>query len=468
MATPEDVAFAGLTGQAELVRRGEISSRELTELSIERIVRLDRQLNAFRVVLAERALEEADRADQRRAAGEEAPLLGVPVAAKDNVDVAGEVTTHGTNAYGGAAIEDAEIVKRLRGAGAVIVGKTNLPELAIWPFTSSQAWGTTRNPWDVSRSAGGSSGGAAAAVASGMVAAAHASDGGGSIRIPAACCGLFGLKPQRGRVSLMPDAEHWYGLSVFGCLTRTVGDSALFLDVVRGHVDGDAHTAPDPPTSFAEAARTAPGKLRIAFSTKPVAPGPVADAVKKAVHDTADVLRSLGHDVREQNPTWGLQVPGFLPRYLAGIRDDTNRMAHPERLEQRTRRLAGIGERLRRRPLQRALRAEQKHARRLGALFAEFDVLMTPTMARLPVEADRWERAGMVSTINGVSRYVPFTTPWNLTGQPAAAVPAGFSPEGLPLSVQLVGRPADETTLLSLSAQLEAARPWSDRRPPVS
>jgi amidase len=468
MATPEDVAFAGLTGQAELVRRGEISARELTELSIERIVRLDPQLNAFRVVLAERALEEADRADQRRAAGVEAPLLGVPVAAKDNVDVAGEVTTFGTNAYGGAALEDAEIVKRLRAAGAVIIGKTNLPELAIWPFTSSKAWGMTRNPWDVSRSPGGSSGGAGAAVASGMVAIAHASDGGGSIRIPAACCGIFGLKPQRGRVSLMPDAEHWYGLSVFGCLSRTVGDSALFLDVVRGHVDGDAHIAPEPPTSFAEAARTPPGKLRIAFSTKPVAPGPVADEVKKAVHDTAEVLRALGHDVREENPSWGLQLPGFLPRYLAGIRDDANRMAHPERLEQRTRRLAGLGERLRKRPLRRALRAEQNHARRLGALFDEFDVLVTPTMARLPVEADRWEGTGMASTINGVSRYVPFTTPWNLTGQPAAAVPAGFSPEGLPLSVQLVGRPADETTLLSLSSQLEAERPWIDRRPPVS
>jgi amidase len=468
VAAAEDVAFAGAAEQAGLVRSGEVSSRELTELAIERIARLDLQLNAFRVVFAERAIEEAERADQRRASGEDASLLGVPIAVKDNVDVTGEVTTHGTTAYGGAAIDDAHIVRRLREAGAVIVGKTNLPELAIWPFTESEGWGITRNPWDPARSPGGSSGGAAAAVASGMVSVAHASDGGGSIRIPAACCGLFGLKPQRGRVSLMPDAEHWYGLSVFGCVSRTVGDTALFLDVVRGHVDGDAHTVPEPPTSFVEAAGTPPGRLRIAFSTKPIAPGPVADEVKKAVHDTADVLRSLGHDVREQDPSWGFQLPSFLPRYLAGIRDDANRMAHPERLEQRTRRLAGFGERLRKRPLRSALRAEQKHARRLGALFEDFDVLMTPTMARLPVEADRWRGKGTVATIAGVARYVPFTTPWNLTGQPAAAVPAGFAPEGLPLSVQLVGRPADETTLLSLSAQLEAERPWTDRRPPVS
>jgi amidase len=468
VAATEDLAFAGVVEQAELVRSGSVSARELTGLSLERIARLDPQLNAFRTVLAERAVEEAERADQRRASGETGPLLGVPIAVKDNVDVAGEVTAHGTNAYGGAAIDDAHMVKRLREAGAVIVGKTNLPELAIWPFTESETWGITRNPWDLTRSPGGSSGGAGAAVASGMVGIGHASDGGGSIRIPAACCGLFGLKPQRGRVSLMPDAEHWYGLSVFGCLSRTVRDSALFLDVVRGHADGDTHRAPEPPMSFLEAARTPPARLRIAFSTKPIAPGPVADVVKKAVHDTADVLRSLGHEVREQNPRWGFQLPSFLPRYLAGIRDDANRMAHPDRLEQRTRRLVNWGERLRKRPLQRAIRSEVKHARRLGAFFEQFDVLMTPTMARLPVAADRWRGKGAVSTINGVARYVPFTTPWNVTGQPAAAVPAGFSPEGLPLSVQLVGRPADETTLLSLSAQLEAERPWADRRPPVS
>jgi amidase len=300
MPTAEEVAFAGIASQADMVRRGEVSSRELTDLSLDRIIRLDPRLNAFRVVLADRAIEEAERADERRAAGEDAPLLGVPVAVKDNVDVAGEVTTHGTNAYGGAAINDSEVVRRLREAGAVIVGKTMLPELAIWPFTESAAWGATRNPWDPARSTGGSSGGAAAAVASGMVGVAHASDGGGSIRIPAACCGLFGLKAQRGRVSLMPDAEHWYGLSVFGCVSRTVLDSAIFYDVVRGHVEGDAHTAPEPQTSFTDAARTPPGKLRIAFTTKPIQPGPVAEEVKQAVHETADLLRSLGHDVRER------------------------------------------------------------------------------------------------------------------------------------------------------------------------
>src|SRR2546426_1038475 len=244
MPIAEDLAFAGIADQARLVRRGEVSSRELVQLYLERIERLDPQLNAFRVVLAEKALAEAAEADSRRSGGEEAPLLGVPVAIKDNVDVAGEATTHGTRAYEGIAGEDAEIVRRLRAAGAVMIGKTNLPELAIWPFTESEGWGTTRNPWDPSRSPGGSSGGAGAAVASGMVGIAQASDGGGSIRIPAACCGLFGLKPQRGRVSLMPDPQHWYGLSVFGCVSRTVLDTAVFLDAVRGPAERDAHSAP--------------------------------------------------------------------------------------------------------------------------------------------------------------------------------------------------------------------------------
>ena len=468
MPTAEELAFAGIADQASLVGSGEVASRELVELYLGRIERLDPQLNAFRVVLAEQALAEADEADSRRANGEEAPLLGVPVAIKDNVDVAGEATTCGTRAYEGVATKDAEIVRRLRAAGAVVIGKTKLPELAIWPFTDSEGWGNTRNPWDTARSPGGSSGGAAAAVASGMVGIAQASDGGGSIRIPAACCGLFGLKPQRGRVSLMPAARHWHGLSVAGCVSRTVLDSALFYDVVRGPSPGDADSAPEPPISFVEAARTPPRRLRIAVSTKPIQPGPVAGEVKDGVRATAQLLRDLGHDVQEQDPSWGIQLGAFLPRYLAGIREDALAMPHPERLERRTRALVRYGRLLDGWALRRALAAESKLAARLGRLFEDFDVLMTPTLARLPVRAGRWDGKGVLTTVNGISGYVPFTTPWNLTGQPAAAVPAGFSEGGLPLSVQLVGRPADETTLISLAAQLESERPWAESRPPLS
>jgi amidase len=466
--TPEELAFTGIAEQAALLRRGEVSSRELVQAYLDRIERLDPRLNAFRVVLAERALEEAARAEQRRASGEEAALLGVPVSIKDNVDIAGEVTSYGTRAYDGVATQDSEIVRRLRAAGAIPLGKTNLPELAIWPFTASEGWGITRNPWDPDRSPGGSSGGAASALASGMIGISQASDGGGSIRIPAACCGLFGLKAQRGRVSLMPAPQHWYGLSVAGCVSRTVIDSALFYDVVRGPAAGDAHSPPQPRSSFVEAARTPPGRLRIAVSTKPTQPGPVAAEIRGAVQATAELLRGLGHDVRERDPSWGLQLPRFLPRFLSGIREDALGMPHPERLERRTRRLALMGGWLNGRALRRALAAESKHARRLRGLFDDFDVLITPTLARLPVRAGRWQGASALTTISGVARYVPFTTPWNVTGQPAAAVPAGFSDSGLPLSVQLVGRPADETTLISLAAQLEAERPWSEWRPPIS
>ena len=267
-----DLAFAGAARQAELVRAGEVGSRELTEAYLERIERIDPQLNSYRVVLAERALAEAEQADRRRAAGEERPLLGVPVAVKDNTDIAGEHTTHGTGAFPDRASADSELVRRLRAAGAVILGKTTLPELAITGSTESMNWGVTRNPWNTDRTCGGSSGGSAAAVAAGLAAAGHATDGAGSIRIPAACCGLFGLKPQRGRVSLMPDAQHWHGMSVAGAVTRTVLDNALFLDVVSGAAQGDAHTPPPPARSFAEAARTPPGALRIAVSARPSMP----------------------------------------------------------------------------------------------------------------------------------------------------------------------------------------------------
>ncbi len=226
MSDAADLVFAGIARQAALVRSGQISSRELVEACLGRIARLDPALNAFRVVLGERASAEAAQADARRGAGDERPLLGVPVAVKDVADVAGETTTHGTGAHGPAAVRDSELVRRLRAAGAVIVGKTHTPELALWGFTESATFGVTRNPWSPDRTPGGSSGGSGAAVAAGMVGAASASDGLGSIRIPAACCGLFGLKPQRGRVPLAPDDDHWHGLSVAGVLTRSVLDIA--------------------------------------------------------------------------------------------------------------------------------------------------------------------------------------------------------------------------------------------------
>jgi amidase len=465
-----DLAFAGLARQAELIRAGDVSSRELVELYLERIERLDPQLNCYRIVMAERALADAAQADARRRGDDDRPLLGVPVAMKDNVDVAGELTTHGTSANGSPAREDAEIVKRLRGAGAVILGKTTLPELAVYPWTESATFGATRNPWDLDATPGGSSGGSAAAVAAGLAAAGMASDGGGSIRIPAACCGLFGLKPQRGRVSLMPDSEHWYGLSVFGSVTGSVLDSALWLDVVSGRAEGDAETARPPATTFVEAARRAPEKLRIAVSTAtgPSSMAKVRPEVERAIEETADLLRSLGHQVERRDPRYGVMEPLFLPRYLRGIYDDSRRLARPDRLERRIRKLAAAGKLITVDTVARARAAEPQFTARVGEVFRDFDVLLTPTIPMTPWPLLKFEGRGVLRATMGADEITPFTVPWNISGQPAASVPAGFTDTDLPLAVQLIGRPHDETTLLSLAAQLESERPWADRRPPLA
>jgi amidase len=394
----------------------------------------------------------------------------VPIALKDVTDVAGELTAYGTDGFDRPAAADSEIVRRLRAAGAIPIGKTNLPELAISGFTESRTWGATRNPWNSSRTPGGSSGGSAAAVAAGMVGAASASDGAGSIRIPAACCGLFGLKPQRGRIPLAPLAQHWHGLSVAGCVTRTVRDTALLLDVTAGPAAGDAASPTPPQRPFLDAASCAPGRLGIAVSMRPprlVTPPILDDAVRGAVDGTVELLRSLGHRVGERDPQFGLVGNPFTQLYLHGIRDDVEAVPKPERIEVRSRGFARMGALTSRRAVRRAVDAIPKHARRINRVFDDHDVLLMPTVGAPPVEVGRWEERGALRTLLGMGRVYPFTGVWNYTGQPAAAVPAGFTADGLPLSVPLVGRPGDEETLLSLAAQIEAERPWAERRPPL-
>ncbi|HXE45929.1 MAG TPA: amidase [Conexibacter sp.] len=454
-----DLAFAGIARHAALVRAGEVSPRELVELYLERIERIDPQLNAVRVVFAERALAEAEQAAGRRGAGDERPLLGVPVLIKDDVDVAGVVTCKGSGAEDRPAADDAEVVKRLRGAGAIVLGKTHTPELMQWPFTESATWGITRNPWDLDRSPGGSSGGSGAAVAAGLAGAALASDGAGSIRIPAACCALYGLKPQRGRIPTAPYEDGWQGLTTVGCVTRSVGDTALWWDVVADRTDDGGQG------SFAEAAAREPGSLRIACATNNPLFAPLSTPQRGAYEETIALLRSLGHTVAEIKVPYADLLTEIVPRYLRGVADDAAMLAHPHRLERRTRAMVRIGRMLPGPVLARARAHEAATARRLGQVFADHDVLLTPGTAQLPLPIGRYEGRGALWTFNGVARYTPYTPAWNVTGQPAASVPAGFTADGVPLAVQLVGRPHDEATLLSLSAQLEAARPWADRRP---
>lgn len=461
-----ELAFAGAAEHARMLRTGEVTAPALTELYLERIARLDPELRAYRVVLADSARAEARAAQHRLDAGERLPLLGVPIAIKDDVDVAGQTTTYGSTAHGPAVTKDAEVVRLLRLAGAVILGKTAVPEMMIWPFTESVSFGATHNPWDVARTPGGSSGGSGAAVAAGLVSLALGSDGAGSIRIPATWCGLFGIKPQRGRVPLAPHDDAWCGMSVNGPLTHTVEDAALFLDVTSDK------SMPGPEGGFVGAVSRPPNRLRIALSTK-VPPTVTAyrDAEQRsAVHQAGAVLRELGHDVVMREFDYPLKaVYGHvMPRYLRGIYDDVRALPHPERLDSRTRGMARLGGMFSDKRIAKIRDAEAGITAQIGAIFDDVDVVITPGTATGPSRVGAYRKRGAISTLALIAARVPYQAAFNATGQPAAVVPWGLDRNGLPLSIQLVGRPYDEATLLSLCAEIEADHPWADRRPAVS
>jgi amidase len=458
----QELAFAGPGALAALVRAGQVHPRELVELCLRRIEAIDPSLNAFRVTMPEQALAEAEVA----AHSSDGALAGVPIAIKDDTPVAGQTMTMGAKTYGPPQSADAEVVRRLRAAGAIPIGITNVPELTIFPWTASQANGITRNPWDLSRTPGGSSGGSAAAVASGMVPAATGSDGGGSIRIPAACCGLVGMKSTRG---MAPAPEGWLGLSVYGGLARTVRDSALLLDVMRGAAPGGAHAAPPFTGTYVAAADTPPGRLRIAMSRKlpPGLLGFVSRDQRGAWERTGVLLEGLGHEVVERSPAYGLVQVEYLQAWLRGVYEESRKVPDRPGLEQSTRQMAGAGRVLvppRRRPRLIAQRAAT--TARLGRLWDEFDVLMTPGLAKTAIAAEGgWGRSAPIA-IDLAGRFTPFTSIFNVTGQPAVTLPAGMGGDGLPLSIQLVGRMGAEDVLYALAGQIESAAPWASRRPP--
>lgn len=462
-AADEQLIYAGPAELAELVRSRQVSPRELVELCLRRIEAVDPRLNAFRVTLAEEALAEADAMGTP-----DGVLAGVPIAVKDDMAVVGQPTTRGSRTFGPPAPADAVALRRLRAAGAIPIGITNVPELTIWPWTISEANGTTRNPWNLTRTPGGSSGGSAAAVAAGMVPCATGSDGGGSIRIPAACCGLVGMKPTRGRVSMHPLREGWLGLGVFGGLARTVRDSALVLDAMHGAVAGDAHYAPPPAGSYVEAAARAPGRLRIAVSGK-LPPGLIARVSgdqRDALEETGRLLAELGHDVVLRSPNYGLAQLDFTQTWLRGIYEESLALPDPALLEPLSRQMANAGRRLvppRRRT--RLLGKRTVTTARILALWNEIDVLVTPGLGRTAIAAEGAFGKPLPLALDRAGRFTPFTPVFNLTGQPAVSIPTGFGHDGLPLSVQLVGRLGAEETLYSLAAQLEQARPWSQHRP---
>jgi amidase len=332
--------------------------------------------------------------------------------------------------------------------------------MMVWSFTETLTFGATRNPWNTDYTPGGSSGGSGAAVAAGLAAMALGSDGMGSIRIPSTWCGLFGIKPQRDRVPLAPHDDAWNGLSVNGPMARTVEDAALFLDV----------TAPG--NGFVAAAKRPPGKLRIALSTKvpPPLTARVGKAQRTAVDEAGALLRELGHDVMTRDPDYPASgVYGqALPRYFRGVYDDVKSLPHPERLEARTRAFARIGGLLSDRRMNGIRGSESEVAERVQSIFDDVDVVITPGTAMGPSRIGAYQRRGAISTLTLVAQRVPFQAMFNVTGQPAAVVPWGLDGKGVPTSIQLVGRPFDEATLISLGAQIEQARPWANRRPSVS
>jgi amidase len=456
-----ELACAGAFEQARLIRDGAVSARELMEATLARIDASNPRLNAYRVVFADRALAEADRVDRSHSALDERPLAGVPVAIKDDADVAGEVTAWGTDAYGPPKIADSDVVTRLRQAGAIVIGKTHVPEMTLWPWTASSTWGATRNPWDEQRTPGGSSGGSAVAAVTGMCGVALGSDGGGSIRYPSALTGLFGIKPQRDRIPLGPDHhDAWNGLTAYGPLARTVRDAAAFLDATADNV---------PDGGFVSALDTSREPLRIAVSFKPP-PGSLAKLTgerRTALADTADVLRTLGHEVFEQEVDYGLDAMWSVTvRYVKGLEQDVAKMARPERLEPNTRRLAALGRRIPDAWLANARKTSHAIALRMNRSFDRADVVMTPIAGGPPPVITDVAGHGLARSFFR-SNAAAWAAPWNAIGQPAASVPAGVDYAGLPLAVQLCGRPGDEATLLQLAAQLENARPWAHLRPSV-
>jgi amidase len=469
-----ELMFKPATELAAIVRSGEVSSRELVQASLDSIEALNGDLGAFIHLDPEGALAAAEAVE----AGDERPFAGVPIAIKDGAAVRGMPMAAGSDLFGDFVPQhDAFVVRRIREAGFVLVGKTNLPEFGILPVTEPRRFGPTRNPWDTGRTPGGSSGGAAAAVAAGLVPIAHGSDGGGSIRIPAACCGLVGLKPSRMRVSRGPEIGDDF-LVQDGVLTRTVAETAELLDLLAGYEAGDANWAPPPSEAFAAAAGREPGRLRVGVTVIPPLDAPVDPQAEQAVRDAADLLGELGHEVEEVEAPWqaggeelelaftrvfctGIAMAAYFGGMVSG-REPTRELIEPLSWEiwRGVNEYGGLDYSLAK------LRLEA-HTREVLSIWSNHDVLLIPALAERPVRIgeidgcsdDPWE------DFRHSGRFTPFTAIFNVTGQPAISLPLFHGDDGLPLAIQLVGPPAGEDVLLSLGAQLEAARPWAHRRP---
>ncbi|HXM54488.1 MAG TPA: amidase [Candidatus Dormibacteraeota bacterium] len=446
--------FASALEQAAAVRRREVSARELVDAYLERIERLNPRLNAYWLTTPELAREQADHV------GTDGPLAGAPTSVKDLVAMAGYPLTFGSRAFEDqVASVDAFLVTRMKAAGAPILGRTTTPEFGSRPVTEFGLHGTTRNPWNLDRTPGGSSGGAGAALAAGLCAWAHGTDGGGSVRIPASCCGLVGLKPSRGRISPGPlVGEGWAGLSTQGVLARTVDDAAAGLDTLAGHLPGDPYWS-EPEGSYLRD-RPAPGRLRIGFQA--TADCEIHAEIQELVRRTARTLEELGHHVEEAGPDTGPLRPAMRTVVTAGTASYP--VADPSVLDPLNAAMKEAARHLTAADYVTAVNTIRNHSRVVVAFWDEHDLLLTPTLTQPPYPIGAFAGAGaeMTQTLE----WITFTSPYNCTGQPAITLPLGTSADGLPLGVQLVGAPRGEMLMLAVAAQLEEAMPWGDRRPP--
>jgi len=472
MAT-SDLMFTPAGDLAARVRGGELSARELVQASLDRISALDADLNAFVEVDAERALAAADEIEP----GDTRAFAGVPIAIKANVPVEGLCMNFGSKFLEGHRPgHSAYLVRRLREAGFVVVGVTNMPEFGILPTTEPRHTGPTRNPWDHGRTPGGSSGGSAAAVAAGMVPLAHGNDGGGSLRIPAACCGLVGLKTSRGRISRGPDLGDSF-LAADGVLTRTVGETAALLDVMAGYEVGDANWAARPVEAYSTSVRRDPGRLRIAMTTTNPLEVDVDPECVRGMHQAAELLASLGHEVEEAAPSMPgkdalrLFISVFGPAVALGISYGELLAGRPptdDEVEPLSRAILRQAQELPSVGYLGAVAQLQALARGIVAFFADHDLLLTPALAERPLVIGDCNGYGEkpLADLARSGAFTPFTSLFNVTGQPAITVPVGFGEDGLPTAVQVVGKPLGEDTLLQIAAQIETARPWAHQRPP--
>ena len=459
-------------GLAALISSGQVSATEVVGAALARLGAVNPKLNAVTLDLGEAALASV------KNGAPTGPLAGAPYLIKDlGAQVAGTPTTAGSWLMGDPpAAADSAIVSAYRRGGLVIIGKTNTPEFGLEPVTEPARFGPARNPWNLERTPGGSSGGASAAVAGGIVPAAHASDGGGSIRIPAACSGLFGLKPSRGRVSFAPADEGWGGFSMQHAVTWSVRDSAALLDLVCQPAPGDPYWRDAPATPFSDEVGRDPGALRIAFTTRALAAPVIGPECAEAVRETAKLCESLGHRVEEVELPGDLAAAGrsggvvIAANVAATLDAEVARRGRPLRedemedvtwaMYQRGRRISGSD-------YIHALQACHAFGRVVADFFQDHDVLLLSTLGSTAVPVGWLRAGGLDGYADRVFAFMPNTQAFNITGQPAMSVPLAMSADGLPIGLQFVARVGDEATLFRLAAQLEIARPWASRRPPL-